>query len=49
MGLSLKCQSQEKMSAYVICWNALEALWGKSVNPDQDQFDLGPHCLPIYL
>ena len=31
----LKRQSQQKLSAFVVCWNDLEAFPGNSVDPDQ--------------
>ena len=42
----IKCQSQQKSSAFVICLNFFESSLTNNVDPDQTgPVDLGPHCL----
>ena len=46
-------QSQQMSSAFLICWNVLEASMANSVDPDQTApiraVCLGQHCLLLYL
>ena len=45
----LKLQPQQKLYAYVVCWYVLEAFPANSLDPNQEQSDLGPLCLSLYL
>ena len=40
-------QSQQKSSAFLVCWNVEEASLANSV--DRDQTALGPRCLLLYF
>ena len=50
VGKELEQQQNLKMSsAFLVCWNVEEASMANSVDPDQEQSVLGPHCLFLYL
>ena len=46
--MPLKRQSQQNLTAFVVCWNVLQAFPTNSIDSDQGS-DLGSHCLSLYL
>ena len=46
--LTLKVQITMQVIHFVVCRDVLGVSSANSVGPDQEQSDLGQHCLPLY-